>query len=199
MYLPSHFKEERFDVISRLVTEYPLGALVTLGSGGLSANHIPFEIDETPAPFGTLRGHVARGNPAWRDFSQDVEALVIFQGPQAYVSPSWYRTKQETGKVVPTYNYLVVHAYGPLRAIEDPAWLRALVERLTNRFEAGRTQPWAVTDAPDNFIERQLQAIVGIELPVKRLFAKWKVNLTRSSSVAGAPVCARRSSSRARI
>lgn len=182
MYLPSHFKEERVDVVHSLMREHPLGALVTLGADGLNANHIPFMIDPEPPPFGTLRAHVARANPAWRDFSRDVEALVIFQGPQAYVTPSWYATKRQTGKVVPTYNYLVVHAYGPLRAIEDPAWLRGFVERLANRFEAGRAQPWKITDAPADFIEKQLQAIVGIEIPVTRLRGKWKVSQNRPAA-----------------
>lgn len=182
MYLPSHFKEERVDVVHSLMREHPLGALVTLGPDGLNANHIPFMIDPKPPPFGTLRGHVARANPAWRDFSRDVEALVIFQGPQAYVTPSWYATKRQTGKVVPTYNYLVVHVYGPLRAIEDPAWLRGFVERLANRFEAGRAQPWKITDAPADFIEKQLQAIVGIEIPVTRLRGKWKVSQNRPAA-----------------
>src|SRR5262245_28447641 len=128
MYLPNNFKEDRVDVVHRLIREHPLGALVTLTSQGLEANHIPFLVDPDPVPFGTLRGHVARANPVWREFSGAVEALVIFQGAQTYVSPSWYPTKRETGKVVPTWNYLVAHAYGRLRPIEDTAWLRAFVE-----------------------------------------------------------------------
>ena len=179
MYLPSHFKEERVEVMHRLIHEHPLGALVTLGPGGLNANHIPLEVDPEPAPFGALRGHVARANPVWREFSRDVEALAVFQGPQIYISPSWYQTKKETGKVVPTYNYLVVHAYGPLRAIEDTDWLRNFVKGLTTRFESGRADPWKITDAPDDFIERQLHAIVGIEIPVTHLLGKWKVSQNR--------------------
>ncbi len=135
MYMPAHFEETRAEVMHRLIHEHPLAVLVTLGSTGLNANHIPLEIDSEPAPFGTLRGHVARANPVWRDFSRDVEALTVFQGPQAYISPAWYRTKKETGKVVPTFNYIVVHAYGSLRIIEDEAWLRGLVERLTTRHQ----------------------------------------------------------------
>lgn len=176
MYLPSHFKEERPEILRRLIAEHPLGALVTLGPEGIEANHIPFLHDPDPAPHGTLRGHVARANPVWRDHAKDVEALVIFQGPQTYVTPSWYPRKRQTGKVVPTWNYLVVHAYGPLRAIEDGAWLRGFVERLTNRFESARSEPWQVTDAPPDFIETQLKAIVGIEIPVTRLLGKWKAS-----------------------
>ena len=179
MYLPSHFKEERTAVVHGLIRDHPLGTLVTLGPQGLDGNHMPFQIDPEPRPFGTLRAHVARANPMWREFSQDVEALAIFQGPQAYVTPSWYPTKQENGKVVPTWNYLVVHAYGPLRVVEDTSWLRNFVEGLTNRFEAGRADPWKITDAPDDYIERQLSAIIGLEIPVTRLLGKWKVSQNR--------------------
>ncbi len=179
MYLPAHFEETRVEVIHRLIHEHPLAVLVTLDSAGLNANHIPLEIDPEPAPFGTLRGHVARANPVWRDFSRDVEALTVFQGPQAYISPAWYQTKKETGKVVPTFNYIVVHAYGSLRIIEDEAWLRGLVERLTTRHESGRAEPWKVSDAPEDFIKTQLRAIVGIEMPVTRLVGKWKVSQNR--------------------
>jgi len=182
MYMPSHFEETRVEVLHRLIREHPLAAFVTLGSEGLNANHIPFEIEPAPAPLGTLRGHVARGNPAWRDFSKDVEALIIFQGPQAYITPSWYPTKKETGKVVPTYNYIVVHAYGPLRIVEDRAWLLDLVQRLTNRHEAARPVPWKVTDAPDDYVNQMLGAIVGIEIPVTRLLGKWKVSQNRPAA-----------------
>ena len=179
MYVPAHFAETRTEVLHQLICTRPLAALVTLGPEGLTANHMPFELEPDPAPFGTLRGHVARGNPVWRDFSKDLEGLLIFQGPQVYISPSWYPTKQETGKVVPTYNYIVVHAYGPLRIIEDRAWLRGLVDRLTNRFEAASSQPWKITDAPDDYIETMLGAIVGIEIPVTRLVGKWKASQNR--------------------
>ncbi|HLQ26660.1 MAG TPA: FMN-binding negative transcriptional regulator [Acidiferrobacterales bacterium] len=182
MYLPSHFEETRVEVLHQLIREHSLAVLVTFGSAGLNANHIPFELDPEPAPFATLRGHVARANPVWRDFSKEVEPLVIFQGPQAYITPSWYHTKKETGKVVPTYNYIVVHAYGPLRAIEDEVWLRNLVERLTNRFEAARREPWKVTDAPGDFIEKMLGAIVGMEIPITKLMGKWKASQNRPAA-----------------
>ena len=181
MYNPSHFQEARVPVLHGLIRRHPLATLVTLGAEGLVANHIPMEIDAEPAPFGTLRGHVARANPVWRDSAPDVAALVIFSGPDAYVTPSWYPTKGESGRVVPTWNYAVVHAYGPLRAIEDPAWLRAFVTRLTERHEAERSLPWKVTDAPEDFIQRQLGAIVGIEIPVRRLEGKWKVSQNRAA------------------
>jgi transcriptional regulator len=195
MYVPAHFEETRPEVLHELIREHPLAALVTLGSEGLNANHIPLELDPAPAPFGTLRGHVARGNPVWRDFSRDVEALAVFQGPQAYISPSWYQTKRETGKVVPTYNYIVVHAYGPMRVIEDRAWLRGLVERLTSRYEAGSREPWKVTDAPADFVEQMLGAIVGIEIPLTRLLGKWKVSQNRPAVDREGVVAALRESS----
>jgi len=179
MYLPKHFEETRVPVIHDVIRAHPLGALVMLTSRGLVANHIPLEIEPDPAPFGTLRGHIARANPLWRDVSRDVEALAIFQGPDTYVSPSWYRTKKETGKVVPTWNYVVVHAYGLVQFIDDPQWLRAFVEKLTNRHEAGRADSWQITDAPADYIEAQLTAIVGLEIPISRLVGKWKVSQNR--------------------
>lgn len=182
MYNPAHFVEDRPEVLRTLMRDYPLGALVTLGSTGLDANHIPFEFDPAPtaeAPHGKLLAHVARANPVWKDFSRDHDALVIFQGPQAYITPSWYESKREHGKVVPTYNYCVVHAHGPLRVIDDAAWLLAMVTRLTARHESARPAPWAVADAPPDFIAKQLAAIVGIEIPVTRLVGKWKVSQNR--------------------
>lgn len=182
MYLPSHFEETRVEVLHQLIRSHPLGALVTFGADGLNANHVPFEIDPNPAPFGTLRAHVARANPVWREFSREVEPLVIFQGPQIYITPSWYQTKKETGKVVPTFNYIVVHACGAMRVIEDADWLRKFVGGLTDRFEAPRAQPWAVTDAPEDFVAMQLRAIVGIEISVTRLIGKWKTSQNRPAA-----------------
>ena len=179
MYLPKHFEETRVQVLHELIRAHPLGALAVLTARGLDANHIPFEVDPDPTPFGTLRGHIARANPLWRDYSRDVEALVIFQGPGAYISPSWYRTKRETARVVPTWNYAVVHAHGALQFIDDRAWLRAFVERLTNRHEADRRDRWKVTDAPPDYIEKQLGAIIGLEIPITRLIGKWKVSQNR--------------------
>lgn len=180
MYLPKHFEETRVDVLHGLIRAYPFGALVTQNPGALDANHIPFEVDPDPSPFGTLRGHVARANPVWRQTSPRTEALVIFQGPDTYISPSWYRTKRTTGKVVPTWNYAVVHAYGVPRFIDDRAWLRAFVEKLTVRHEAQRQEPWKVTDAPADYIDKQVGAVIGLEIPITRLMGKWKVSQNRS-------------------
>jgi transcriptional regulator len=180
MYLPKHFEETRTEVLHALIRAHPLGALVTRSVDGLEANHVPFEIDPHPAPFGTLRAHVARANPVWREGAGD--ALVIFQGPDIYVSPSWYASKREGGKVVPTWNYAVVHAYGPLRAIDDAAWLRAFVEKLTDRHEAARADRWRVADAPADYVDKLVTAIVGIELPIARLVGKWKVSQNRPAA-----------------
>jgi len=180
MYLPGYFEETRVEVLHQLTRERPLATLVTLGDDGLSANHIPFELDSAPAPFGTLRGHVARANPVWRNYSQYTESLIIFHGPQVYISPSWYETKKQSGEVVPTYNYAVVHAYGSLRIIDDRAWLRGLVTRLTDRFESTSVAPWRVSDAPQEFIDNQLGAIVGIEIVLRKLTGKWKASQNRS-------------------
>ena len=182
MYTPSTFREERLDVLHGLIDSHPLGALVRHGADGLCADHLPFEIAApTPeAPFGILRAHVARANPLWRVAGGSDDALVIFQGPHAYITPAWYAEKQRSGKEVPTFNYAVVHAHGPLRAIDDAAWLLGLVERLTARHEADQAAPWKVDDAPAGYIDKLLKAIVGIEIPLMRLEGKWKLGQNRS-------------------
>ncbi len=183
MYLPAHFEEARTDVLQALIRSHPLGTLVTLdAAGALQANPIPFLIEPGPLGHGTLRGHVARANPLWRDTREDVDALVVFQGAQSYVSPGWYPSKAEHGKVVPTWNYIVGQARGRLRAVDDPVWLRALVTRLTERFESALPTPWAVGDAPGDYIELMLRAIVGIEIELAGLVGKWKVSQNRSAA-----------------
>ncbi|MBW3510356.1 FMN-binding negative transcriptional regulator [Janthinobacterium sp. NKUCC06_STL] len=182
MYTPASFREERLDVLHGLIDAHPLGALVRQSVDGLCADHLPFEIAApTPdAPFGILRAHVARANPLWRTAGGNDECMVIFQGPHAYITPAWYAEKQRSGKEVPTFNYAVVHAHGPLRAIDDAAWLLGLVERLTARHEAGLATPWRVSDAPAGYIEKLLKAIVGIEIPLTRLTGKWKLGQNRT-------------------
>lgn len=176
MYIPKHFDEPRVEVLHRLIRARPLSTLVTLSSGGLDANHIPLHLTPDPASLGTLRGHVARANPMWSDLAKDVEALAIFHGPDAYITPSWYPTKAETGKVVPTWNYVVVHARGPLRVIDDASWVRAQIEALTAHNEAAFAEPWQVSDAPHDFIDRLVGAIVGIEIVISRLSGKRKIS-----------------------
>ena len=177
MYLPRQFAEERLDVLHAALAAHPLGLLVTHGAGGLDANPVPFMVDASRGPFGTLRAHVARANPLWKDAGSEV--LVMFQGPQTYVSPGWYASKAEHGKVVPTWNYIVVQARGVLRAYDDAVWLRELVGTLTDRHEAGRADPWKLSDAPDDFIAQTLRAIVGIEVELTALVGKWKVSQNR--------------------
>ena len=183
MYLPKHFEETRPEALHELIRAHPLGMLVTLNAAGLQANSVPFILDADPAGGpGILRAHVARANPLWRETRGDVEALVVFQGPQAYISPGWYASKAEHGKVVPTWNYVTVQARGTLRAVDDAQWLRAFVTRLTTKHEAVQAQPWAVTDAPADYIDTMLRAIVGIEIPLTALTGKWKVSQNRPAA-----------------
>ena len=176
MYIPKHFEQPSIKLMHELMRARPLATLVALSSGGLEANHIPLHLSDAHAPFGTLRGHVARANPLWRDFANELEVLAIFHGPDAYITPSWYATKRETGKVAPTWNYAVVHAYGTLRAIDDAGWVREHLETLTGHHEANLPKPWAVSDAPGEFIEEAIKAIIGIEIVITRLSGKWKVS-----------------------
>ena len=183
MYLPKHFEETRPEVLHELIRAQPLGLLVTLNHAGPQANPVPFFLDADPAGGpGILRAHVARANPLWRETRTDVDALVVFQGPQAYVSPGWYPSKAEHGKVVPTWNYVMVQARGRLRAIDEPAWVHAFVTRLTTRHESVQAKPWAVTDAPPDFVETMTRAIVGIEITLSALTGKWKVSQNRSGA-----------------
>ncbi|HLG73017.1 MAG TPA: FMN-binding negative transcriptional regulator [Chloroflexota bacterium] len=179
MYLPRHFEESRPEVLHAAIRQSGLATLVTLGVEGLVASHIPMLLRAEPAPWGTLLGHVSRANPQWRDLASGVEALAIFLGPDAYVTPSWYPTKRKSGKVVPTWNYVAIHAYGQLRPFEDPGRLLELVTALTDRQETPRAEPWRVADAPDDFIQTQLKAIVGLELTITRLEGKWKMSQNR--------------------
>ncbi len=178
MYLPRHFEAPDLHAMHALIGARPLATLVAAGAQGLGADHIPLELDATSGAHGTLRGHVARANPLWRD-ADGAEVLAVFHGPQAYVSPSWYPGKALHGKVVPTWNYTVVHAHGRLRAVDDAPWLRALVERLTTAHEAPFPVPWAVGDAPVDYLAQMLRAIVGIEITLTRLVGKWKTSQNR--------------------
>jgi transcriptional regulator len=181
MYLPAHFAESRPEVLHAALLAHPLGLLITHGSDGLAANSVPFMLDAARGPHGTLIAHVARANPVWRH-AAGTEVLVVFQGPQAYISPGWYATKAATGKVVPTWNYVMVQARGRLRTIEDGAALHALVSRLTDTHEAAQRRPWAVGDAPADYIEAMLKAIVGIEIELIALTGKWKVSQNRPAA-----------------
>ena len=179
MYQPPLFREDRLDVQHALIRAHPLGLLVTVGPGGPLANPVPFLVDETAGPLGTLRAHVARANPQWREHDPNRDALVVFQGVERYITPSWYATKRETGKVVPTWNYAIVQAHGRIRIHDDPAWLARQVAALTEAQEGARAEPWAVGDAPPSYIAGQLKGIVGIEIEIARIDGKWKASQNR--------------------
>ena len=176
MYIPKQFEEVSVEVMHELIRSYPLATLVTHSSGGLNANHIPLHLSESPVPYGTLRGHIARANPLLGEIAGGIETLAIFHGPDSYITPSWYATKKETGKVVPTWNYAVTHAYGLLRGVDNASWLRVHLDALTSHNEASFPEPWAVSDAPPEYIERIMTAIVGVEMVITSLLGKWKVS-----------------------
>ncbi|HYS67340.1 MAG TPA: FMN-binding negative transcriptional regulator [Paraburkholderia sp.] len=201
MYMPAHFEENRPEVLHRLIAEQPFGALITTGPNGLDANHLPFDAELTagggdaqrvpaaddlkPVPAQTrciLRAHVARANPVWQEAAANPEALVIFQGPAAYISPNWYPSKHDAHRQVPTYNYMVVHAHGRIVVRDDEAFVRGLVARLTRKMEAGEPVPWKMGDAPADYISQMLAAIVGLEIEVTRLVGKWKLGQNKPAA-----------------
>jgi transcriptional regulator len=179
VYLPKHFAEERIEVLHEAIRRTELATLVTMGANGLFATHLPVLLDPSAGPFGTLYGHIARANPQWRDLASDTQALAIFLGPHTYISPRWYATKRETGRVVPTWNYLAVHAYGTVRTFDDPDQLRRHVEQLTDHHEGKRPDPWRVSDAPPDYVDGLLKGIVGLEFPIERIEGKWKMSQNR--------------------
>lgn len=170
MYTPSYFKETRIEALHGLMRDYPFATIVTHTEAGLTANHLPFEL----VGDNLLHGHVARGNELRR--ADGAEVLLIFRGPDGYISPNWYPSKHETGREVPTWNYAVVHVHGRLRVVEDAVWLRTLLERLTDRHEAGLPAPWKVSDAPEDHVEKSLHGIVGLEITIDRIEGKFKLS-----------------------
>jgi transcriptional regulator len=182
MYQPPHFREDRRDVQHTLIKTHSLGLLITAGPGGLQANFIPFLIDTQASERGSLRAHLARANPQLHELAAVDECLVVFQGPQTYVSPSLYPTKQETGRVVPTWNYITVHAWGRPQVMDDAAWIRSQIDDLTRHKEASRAAPWNIADAPESFLAAQIKGIVGLEIPIARIEGKWKVSQNRTAA-----------------
>jgi transcriptional regulator len=180
MYTPSSFVEDRLSVQHALMRAHPLATLVVAGSMELTADLVPFVLYPEEGPFGVLRAHVARANPLWRELEAGAECLLVFQGPQAYVSPSWYETKALTHKVVPTWNYAVVQARGAVRVTREAAWLHRQLRDLTAAQEARMPQPWKVEDAPADFVDGLTRALVGVEVSIAHLSAKWKVSQNRS-------------------
>lgn len=177
MYVPAHFKEQDTKILQQYIRDYGFGLLVVADEQGIEANHLPFYLEsDDSGSLGLLQCHVARSNPVWQRLQGNIQVLAIFQGPDAYISPSWYPSKAETGRVVPTWNYLAVHAQGSVRTVEDPAWLRHHVSRLSDQHESGMDKPWAVDDAPADFTQRLLQGIVGVEISIQKLTGKLKAS-----------------------
>lgn len=177
MYVPNHFREDSSDKLQQYIRDYGFGLLVVADGAGIEANHVPFHLNtEEAGTLGYLQCHLARSNPVWQRLQDGVPVLAVFQGPDAYVSPSWYPTKAETGRVVPTWNYLAVHVQGSVRIIQDATWLKRHVRQLTDQYEAGMDTPWSVDDAPREFTERLVEAIVGIEIRIDTLTGKVKAS-----------------------
>lgn len=182
MYLPSAFRQTDLAQLHALIDDTGLALLTSSGSQGLMASHLPLLLVPDEGELGTLYGHFARANPHWRDLAEGSEALVVFSGPDAYVHPGWYPAKAEHGKVVPTWNYIAVHARGRAEVFTDPERLRQLVSRLSERHEAAQAKPWSVDDAPRDYLDAMLRAIVGFALPIARLDGKWKLGQNRDAA-----------------
>lgn len=182
MYLPSAFRQDDLAELHAQIQASPFALLTSAGAAGVQASHLPLLLAPDEGEFGTLYGHFARANPHWRDLQDDAEALAVFSGPDAYISPGWYPAKAEHGKVVPTWNYIAVHARGPVELIEEPERLLQIVSRLSDQHENGRERPWAVSDAPRDYLDSMLRAIVGFALPIRRLEGKWKLGQNRSAA-----------------
>lgn len=182
VYLPPHFAQTDRAAMHELISAYPFGALVTLGSDGLAANHIPFVLQPAKGEWGTLLAHVARNNVVWQDHEPEQEALIIFQAADAYISPTWYASKRETHQVVPTWNYAVVHAYGRIVVHDDVKWIRGQAGMLTKQQEGNLPEPWKMADAPPEYTNAMLQQIVGLEIPLTRLIGKLKAGQNRTDA-----------------
>lgn len=180
MYIPSSFREERHEQLHALIESHPLGLLITHDASGLQATPVPFMLYPNEGEFGVLRAHLARANPFWNELAGGRECLVMFQGQDGYVTPSWYPSKAETQRAVPTWNYIAVQVRGKPTVFEEPAWLRRHLDDLTRQHEGLRPEPWSITDAPDDYIVSQLKAIVGIEIPICRIEGKWKMSQNKT-------------------
>jgi transcriptional regulator len=179
MYLPEAFREDRLEILHGLIRAHPLATLITAGPSGLMANLVPFILSDGGEK-GILRAHIAKANDQVEALRSRADTLVVFHGPESYITPSWYPSKREHGRVVPTWNYVVVQVRGTPRVIDDAHWLRAQIEALTSAQEGRRSAPWKVTDAPEQFIAGQLRAIIGVEIPIESIEGKWKVSQNRS-------------------
>lgn len=182
MYLPPHFATDDPEALHQLMRAHPLGALITHGSQGLDANHLPFEFAQETEGQGVLRAHVARNNPLWQEVQDGDEVLVIFKAEDAYISPSWYPSKHDHHKQVPTWNYSVVHAHGRIQIRDDARFVRRLLANLTRHHEAGEPTPWKMADAPREYMETMVQTVVGIEIEIKRLVGKFKLGQNKDEA-----------------
>ena len=180
MYLPNHFREDRIEVLHATMRQIGLATVVGHGPDGLVASHLPIELDSSTQPYGTLRCHFAKPNPLAKAVTNDHELLVIFQGPQSYISPNWFPTKKLAGKAVPTWAYVAIHAYGVGQIFEGTEKLKKHVGTLTDNFEGTSKKPWKMSDAPDDFITDLCKGITGLEIPIRRLEGKWKMNQNKS-------------------
>lgn len=181
MYVPAHFEESRTGVLHDFVKQHPFGMLVTHGAGGLDVNHIPFELDPQHGELGMLTAHVARANPVWQDVTDGDEVLVVFRAGDAYISPNWYPSKHEFHKQVPSWNYVVAHAYGHITIRDDERFVRGMVGRLTRTHEAAQPRPWKMGDSPKEFIDAMLKAIVGLEIEITRIVGKSKLSQNKEA------------------
>jgi transcriptional regulator len=181
MYVPAHFEESRTDVLHDLIKQHPFGMLVTYGASGLDANHIPFELNPQQGELGVLTAHVARANPVWRDVADGDEVLVVFRAADAYISPNWYPSKHEFHQQVPSWNYMVAHAYGRITIRDDERFVRGVVGRLTRTHEASQPTPWKMADSSREFIYTMLKAIVGMEIEITRLVGKSKLSQNKEA------------------
>lgn len=182
MYIPASFKENRLEKLHELIVSYPLGLLVTHGGNGLEASPIPFLLYAEEGTNGVLRAHMAKANPHWKSLAGQSECMIVFQGPEGYVTPSWYPSKAETHKAIPTWNYATVHVWGRPQVTEEAAWLRRQLDDLTSFHEIPRPQPWSVSDAPAEYIANQIKAIIGIEIPINRIEGKWKMSQNKDKA-----------------
>jgi len=182
MYVPAHFSEPSIEALHTLISEHALGTLITYGSQGLDANHIPFELDRSKGELGVLHAHVARNNPVWQALATGDDVLVVFRAGEAYISPSWYPSKHVFHKQVPTWNYIVAHAHGKVTIRDDERYVRGVVAKLTRAHEAAEPQPWRMTDSPTDYIDAMLKAIVGIEIEITKLVGKSKLSQNKDAA-----------------
>lgn len=180
MYCPKHFEQHNIEAMHSLMRTFPLATLVMPTTQGIAVNHIPMHLSTASESSGLLSGHIPRTNSIWQEYAEGSTAIAVFHGPQAYITPSWYKSKRRHGKVVPTWNYTTVHAHGPVHVIHDRQWLMSHLEQLTDQLESSFEHPWAVSDAPREFTEKLVDHLVGVEMPIETLEGKWKVSQNRS-------------------